>query len=96
VSSQASVVFPATVTALNNTTFSWGLPLDTRFVRGPIGMPPYGTNLSGTLVEATGFVETGVPAVGTGWYYLFAVDCAGRSYQTAPGAEPNRDLAAFP
>jgi len=94
---QASVIFPATVTTPNNTTFAWGLPLDTRFVRGPLGaLPPYGTNLSGTLVEAAGYVDAGVPAVGTGWYYMFAIDCPGRSYQTAPGAEPGRDLAAYP
>lgn len=94
---QGSVIFPATVTALNNTTFNWGLRLDTRFVRGPLRQqPPYTTNLSGTLLEATGYVDAAVPALGTGWYYLFAVDCPGRSYQSTPGAEPGRDLAAFP
>jgi len=94
---QGSVIFPATVTALNNTTFTWGVALDARFVRGPLyTLPPYGTNLSGTLVEAVGFLDAGVPATGTGWYYMFAVDCPGRSYQTSPGAEPGRDLATFP
>jgi Tol biopolymer transport system component len=94
---QSAVIFPATVTALNNTMFSWGQALDVRFVRGLVStLPTYGTNLSGTLTEATGYVEAGVPAVGTGWYYMFAVDCPGRSYQTAPGAQPGRDLAAFP
>jgi len=94
---QGSLIFPATVTALNNTTFHWGQPLEARFVRGPLSAAlPYQTNLSGTLIEAVGYVDTGVPAVGTGWYYLFAIDCAGRSYQTTPGAEPGRDLATFP
>jgi Tol biopolymer transport system component len=94
---QGALIFPATVTALNSTTFTWGQPLDARFVRGPLRTtPPYQTNLSGTLIEASGYVDTGVPAVGAGWYYLFATDCPGRSYQSAPGAEPGRDLAAFP
>jgi Tol biopolymer transport system component len=94
---QGSVIFPATVTTPNITTFAWGQPLDVRFVRGPLStLPPYQTNLSGTLVEAVGYVDAGVPAPGTGWYYMFAVDCPGRSYQTSPGAEPGRDLATFP
>ena len=94
---QGPLIFPATVTALNNTTFHWGQALDVRFVRGPLNAAlPYQTNLTGRLIEAVGYVETGVPAVGTAWYSLFAPDCAGRSYQTAPGAEPGRDLAAFP
>jgi Tol biopolymer transport system component len=94
---QSSLVFPATVTVPNTTTFSWGTPLDTRFVRGPLGAPfSYAVNLSGTLVEASSYVDAAVPPVGTGWYYMFAIDCAGRSYQTAIGAEPGRDLAAYP
>jgi hypothetical protein len=94
---QGTVIFPATVTAPSNTTFTWGMALDARFVRGPLGAPfSYATNLSGTLIETAGFLDAGVPAVGSGWYYMFAVDCPGRSYQTSPGAEPGRDLAAFP
>ena len=94
---QASVIFPATVTPVNQTAFTWGTALDVRFVRGPLKTsPPYQTNLSGMLAEASGFVDAGIPAVGTGWYYLFATDCPGRSYQTAAGAEPGRDTAAFP
>jgi Tol biopolymer transport system component len=94
---QGSMVFPGTVTAVNQTTFTWGTALDARFVRVPIpSSPPYTANLSGTLTEASGFVDAGVPAAGTAWYYLFAPDCPGRSYQTVLGAEPGRDLAAFP
>ena len=94
---QGPVIFPATVTAVNQTTFTWGTALGARFVRGPLkSVPPYTTNLSGTLLEASGFVDNGIPAAGTGWYYLFATDCPGRSYQTAPGAEPGRDTAGFP
>jgi Tol biopolymer transport system component len=94
---QGAMMFPATVTALSNTTFSWGVALDVRFVRGPMKTPsPYQTDLTGTLVEATALVDASIPAVGMGWYYLFAVDCPGRSYQSSPGAEPGRDLAAFP
>jgi hypothetical protein len=93
---QGTLVFPATVTATNSTTFTWGAALDVRYVRGPLVRPPYQTNLTGTLPEASGLIDGTVPAIGTGFYYLFAVDCPGRSYQSSPGAEPNRDLAAFP
>jgi len=95
--SQAPVVFGPTVVAVSTTTFTWGTPLDVRFVRGPlISVSTLVINLSGTLNDVTGYTEIGVPAAGSGWYYLFAYDCPGRSYQTVLGAEPARDLAAFP
>lgn len=94
---QQPIVFGATVLAANATTFTWTTPFDVRFVRGPLSsVRTYGINLSGKLVEATGYVDTTLPAAGAGFYYLFAPDCAGRSYQTVLGAEPGRDLAAFP
>jgi len=94
---QQPVVFPATVLALSTTTFSWSTPLDVRFVRGPLSsVRTYGIDRSGTLVEATGYTDTSAPAGGAGFWYLFAPDCPGRSYQTVLGAEPARDLAAFP
>jgi hypothetical protein len=54
------------------------------------------TDDSGTLLDATSYTDATMPAAGSGLYYLFAPDCPGRSYQTAPGAEPERDQAAFP
>ena len=95
--SQTAVVFGPTVDALIDTRFTWGIPLDVRFVRGPLSSVSTMTiNLSGTLNEVTGYTDTAVPTAGTGWYYIFAHDCPGRSYQTVLGAEPARDLAPFP
>jgi hypothetical protein len=56
----------------------------------------YATVDSGTLIDAASYADSGTPSSGAGWYYLFAPDCSGRSYQTAPGAQPGRDLATFP
>src|SRR5262249_6158553 len=75
--SQGALVFPVTVTMSNSSTFTWGAAMDVRYVRGPISRPFYQTNLSGTLIEATKFSDPALPAVGTGFYYMFAVDCAG-------------------
>ena len=95
--SQEAVVFGATVLAVNSTTFTWNTPFDVRFVRGPLSsVATLATNLSGKLIEATGYTDPGIPVAGSGWYYLFAPDCPGRSYQTVLGAEPARDLASFP
>ncbi len=78
-------------------TFAWSTAADVRFVRGPLEMVDvYATNASGTLVEATSLADATTPAPGSGLYYLFAPDCQGRSYQNTVGAEPDRDLAAFP
>lgn len=94
---QTAVVFPATVLALNTTTFTWGTRLDARFVRGPLTtVSSLVTNASGTLTDATGYVDPVSPAASSGFWYLFAPDCPGRSYQSALGEEPARDLAAFP
>ena len=96
-SSQASVVLGQTVTAASKTSFAWDDPTEVRFVRGLLAMVgAYATDDSGTLFDATSHTDETIPASGAGLYYLFAPDCAGRSYQTAAGAEPDRDLAAFP
>lgn len=95
--SQQAVVFSDTVLAVNNTTFTWNPAFDVRFVRGPLSsVASLAIDRSGTLIEATGYIDTSIPAAGSGWYYLFAPDCPGRSYQSVLGAEPARDLAAFP
>ena len=95
--SQGPVVFPVDVLAVSTTTFFWGPEMNVRFVRGPLDSVDFlATNASGTLFDAIGLNDAEIPPVGTGFYYLFAPDCAGRSYQTVAGAEPARDLAGFP
>ena len=62
-------------------------------------MYPYGFPIGtgpGTLPDALSYTDGALPSLSAGWYYLFAVDCAGRSYQTTAGAEPSRDAGALP
>jgi len=95
--SQGSMLFELTVLASSDTTFTWGEPTDVRFVRGPLDMvDELATDDAGVLADTAVHIDAAVPAPGAGWYYLFALDCAGRSYQTELGAEPARDLASFP
>jgi hypothetical protein len=94
---QAAVVFGQTVLAVDETTFAWSTPAEARYVRGPLaGVDVLATDDSGVLADATSYADAAIPGAGAGYYYLFALDCAGRSYQSAPGAEPGRDLAALP
>jgi len=94
---QDSVIFPLTVQAVNTTTFTWNQPFDVRFVRGPLtAVSALTIDASGTLFDVPNFTDDAIPPAGGGFFYLFATDCPGRSYQTDPGAEPNRDLAGLP
>lgn len=94
---QVPLIFGQTVLSVSNTTFAWTTPADVRFVRGPLERVDVLTvDATGTLPGATSYSDSGVPPLGAGRYYLFAPDCAGRSYQTTLGAEPNRDLAGLP
>ena len=94
---QARVLFGKTLLAPSKTAFTWSGSLDVRWVRGPLAaVASYATDASGALPEASSLTDAAVPAVGAGFYYLFAPDCAGRSYQSTLGAEPGRDAAAFP
>jgi hypothetical protein len=94
---QDGVVFGQAVRASDSSTFVWDSAVDVRYVRGPLAsVASLVTDDSGTLIEADSFTDTTTPAAGSGHYYLFAVDCAGRSYQTALGAEGGRDTAGLP
>jgi len=94
---QADVLFGQTVRATSRIEFGWNDPTEIRYVRGPLDqVDVLATDRSGTLSDTTSYADSSLPGSGSGFYYLFAADCAGRSYQTAPGAEPARDLAAFP
>jgi len=94
---QQAVLFGPTVVAESATRFGWGSSMDVRFARGPLsGLATLTSDDGGTRLDATGYTDTANPAAGAGFYYLFAPDCPGRSYQTSSGAEPGRDAAAFP
>jgi Tol biopolymer transport system component len=94
---QGGVPFGQTVEAADDVTFVWNDAVEARYVRGPLAsVGALATDSSGTLVGATSFTDLQSPAAGTGFFYLFAADCAGRSYQNGVGTEPGRDLAGLP
>jgi Tol biopolymer transport system component len=94
---QTDLPFGQTVRAPDGTSFRWDNAADARYVRGPLAsVATLVTDASGTLTDATSLIDAGSPAAGAGFFYLFALDCAGRSYQTALGAEPGRDIAGLP
>lgn len=94
---QAAAVFGQTVIATSTTRFSWPVAADARYVRGPLAsVAGLGYDVSGTLTGASSLADATMPAPQTGLFYLFAPDCPGRSYQTAPGSEPARDSAGLP
>ena len=94
---QSAVLFLQTVLAESQDRFVWGSLSELRWARGTLAeVGSYLPDVSGTLVDATSLVDDATPAVGAGFYYLFAPDCPGRSYQTTPGAEPARDAGALP
>ena len=95
--SQGAAAFGPTLVAASKTTFSFGGPVDARYVRGPLSnVSVMGWNVSGTLLDAVSHTDAAMPSAGAGLYYLFAPDCPARSYQTSPGAQPWRDTAGFP
>jgi len=95
--SQTGVIFGQTVRATASATFAWDTALDARYIRGALeSVAALTANDSGKLIDAASFTDTALPSSGAGHYYLFAVDCSGRSYQTVLGAETGRDSAGFP
>jgi Tol biopolymer transport system component len=94
---QGAVVFGQSVFAADRTTFTWASPVDARYIRGPLAsVASLVVDDSGVLLEASVFTDPASPAVGASFYYLFALDCSGRSYQTILGAEVGRDTAGLP
>ena len=94
---QDPVTFGRTVFATNSTTFAWSEPAEIRFARGPLALvSSLATDDSGTLHDRSSYTDLDSPAARSGFYYLFAPDCPGRSYQTTPGGEPGRDTADLP
>jgi len=94
---QDPVILGQTVLATDSTTFAWGATAEIRFARGPLALvSSLATDDSGTIRDQSSYTDLDSPVTGAGFYYLFAPDCPGRSYQTTPGGEPDRDLADLP
>ena len=91
---QERVPFPDTILAPDRNQLIWAGPADVELARGDLAsVSSYGVTDSGTLDGATEMDISGdAPAAGAGLYYLvrYAHGCG--SWQTAPGAEPDRDL----
>jgi hypothetical protein len=91
-SPQGPVLFGQEVLATTAGEFGWPTATEVRYARGPLsGVSAFAVDDSGSLVDADSFTDTAVPGPSAGYYYLFAPDCAGGSYQTVLGAEPARD-----
>jgi Tol biopolymer transport system component len=94
---QAPVVFGQTVLAESEARFAWGEESEVRWARGALAtVSSYTPDSSGTLADAIAFTDDATPGPDAGFYYLFAPDCTGRSYQTVSGAEPARDAGSLP
>jgi len=94
---QSAVLFTETVLAESSDRFSWGGVMEVRWARGSLAtVGSYITDASGTLVDANALTDDTIPGSGAGFFYLFAPDCPGRSYQTSPGAQTARDAATLP
>jgi 5-methylthioadenosine/S-adenosylhomocysteine deaminase len=92
---QGPVVFGESIHANDATTFAWSTALDVEFVRGNLTqVSTYGFDLSGFLPAATSLTDAAMPGPGSGFYYVIRPGgtCLAGSWQTSPGAEPNRDL----
>ncbi|MHC4429625.1 MAG: choice-of-anchor Q domain-containing protein, partial [Planctomycetota bacterium] len=93
---QDAVVFPHSVVASASDRFSWAEAEDVSFVRGNLSVVSvYGTNDGGDLTAADSLTDAGVPAAGSGFYYLLRLggDCTAGSWQTRLGGQPGRDAS---
>ena len=89
----STAVFGQTVVAPDKDTLSWGTPDHARFVKGDLAaVSSYLITGTGELPEATSLdISSDNPSPGDGLYYLIRSLACG-SWQTAPGAEPGRDV----
>ena len=88
------VTFSQTVLAQNRDSLVWAAPADVHFVKGDLaGVATYQTTAEGSLVAATMLdISLDDPAPGTGLYFVLKPSGCG-SWQTEPGAEPDRDAS---
>ncbi|MCP3979736.1 MAG: S8 family serine peptidase [bacterium] len=90
-------VFGVEIHAATPSTFAWSGNLDLAWVRGDLGaVASYDYSSFETAVDQSSFVDTAVPASSSGFYYLVRPSGAycnlQGSWQSSPGAEPQRDL----
>lgn len=91
---QQPATFGLDITAVDKTTFSWGVPRDAEYVRGDVLLvASYVTDPSVPLVQAAQFTDGDPVTPGGGFFYLVRDDCVAASWQTAFGSEPGRDGA---
>jgi hypothetical protein len=90
----STAVFGQTVIAQDKNTLSWGAPDHTRFVKGDLAdVSSYLITQTGEHPAATSLdISSDSPGSGDGLYYLIRSLACG-SWQTTPGAEPQRDSA---
>jgi hypothetical protein len=88
-------VFGMEIVATSKTEFSWPVVVDVLYLRGPLGLvADYAFDLVDRVTDGTSFSDPAAPPLpGAGFYYLARPDCAGASWQTVLGAEPDRDAA---
>ena len=88
----STAVFSQTVVAQDKNTLSWGTPDHARFVKGDLpAVSSYLITGTGELPAATWLdISSDNPGSGDGLYYLIRSLACG-SWQTTPGAEPDRD-----
>ena len=92
---QGGPVFPENILLLDRNNLAWSTPADIAFVKGNIAnLPTYRAWVRGVQTQATSLdASNDQPAPGEGVFYLVKLSgppCG--SWQTAPGAEPSRDV----
>jgi hypothetical protein len=89
----STAIFGQTIVAPDKNSLSWALQDDVRFVKGDLAnVSSYLITGTGELPAATSLnISSDSPGTGSGLYYLIRSLACG-SWQTAPGAEPGRDV----
>jgi hypothetical protein len=94
---QAPALFQHTVLALSETIFGWGVTVPTRIVRGPfVNVGDIGNfNIDADVTGITdNVIDSTMPLVGQGLWYLMRPDCASASWSTgSPSEVPGRDTS---
>jgi hypothetical protein len=91
---QGAAIFGQQIQALDSETFSWDEPAEVVYARGDLAfVSTYMVDLVQALPLGTSFMDSSVPGISQGFFYLVKPDCGVGSWQTSLGAEPGRDAA---